>query len=196
MAQVPANIHIGAAKIFLNVTAPASGTPPTLLAHTSGTPNAGSPVEVGYTNDAATFTYKRVKTEVTAEQSLNPVDVFIDHEECQVEFTAMEHVYTTLQAAFDLATGSGGVTDGSKDLFYAGDGASTTVNTQCVALTSVRRDASTKYIVACLYKVYNVEGIIMPYARTTPATYRIILKALTDTTRNAGDRLFQFYREK
>ena len=192
MAQNPANIHIGAARIFLGVTAPTTGTPPTLLGHTDGVPASGT--EVGYTQDAATFTYKQNKQEVEAEQSLNPVDVFVVNEECMIEFNAMEHVYNTLKTAFDNV---GTVDDGSKSLFYGGDGSGlVSVTTQCVALTSRIRTAPTKFEVIVLYRVYNMEGIVMPYARTTPAVYKISLKGLTDTTRDAGDRLFQWFKEK
>jgi hypothetical protein len=192
MSQNPQNIHIGAARIFLNVTAPATGTPPTLLSHTDGVPATGT--EVGYTQDAASFTYKQNKQEVEAEQSLNPVDVFVLNEEISIEFNAMEHVYNTLKTAFDNV---GTVDDGSKSLFYGGDGAGlVSVTTQCVALTSRIRTAPTKFEVLVLYRVYNMEGITMPYARTTPAVYKITLKGLTDTTRNAGDRSFQWFKEK
>lgn len=192
MAQNPQNIHIGAARIFLGVTAPATGTPPTLLPHVDGVPTTGT--EVGYTQEAATFTYKQNKQEVEAEQSLNPVDVFVVNEECMIEFNAMEHVYNTLKTAFDNV---GTVDDASKSLFYGGDGAGlVSVTTQCVALTSRIRTAPTKFEVLVIYRVYNVEGIVMPYARTTPAVYKITLKGLTDTTRNAGDRLFQWFKEK
>jgi len=192
MAQNADNIHIGAARIFLGVTAPASGTPPTLLTHTDGVPASGT--EVGYTQDAASFTYRQLKEEVTAEQSLNPVSVFVSGEECQIEFQAMEHVYNTLRTAFDNV---GTVTDASKDLFYGGDGAGLVdVTTQCVVLTSRIRTATTKFEVLVLYSVYNVDGVVISYGRTTPAIYKVTLKALTDTTRNAGDRLFQWFREK
>src|SRR5262245_2295281 len=117
MAQNPVNIHIGAARIFLGVTAPATGTPPTKLTHVDGVPATGT--EVGYTRDASTFTYKQNKQEVVAEQSLNPVDVFVTTEEAQIEFTAMEHVYVTLKTAFDNI---GAQQDVSGILFYAGDG--------------------------------------------------------------------------
>ncbi len=192
MAQDPNNIHIGAARLWLNVTAPATGTPPTLLTHTDGVPATGT--EVGYTQDAATFTYKQNKQEVEAEQSLNPVDVFIVNEEIMIEFNAMEHVYNTLKTAFDNV---GTVDDATKSLFYGGDGSGlVSVTTQCVALTSRIRTAPTKFEVLVLYRVYNVEGIVVPYNRTGVAVYKITLKGLVDTTRNAGDRLFQWYREK
>lgn len=192
MSQSPSNIHIGAARIFLGVTAPATGTPPTLMTHTDGVPASGT--EVGYTQDAATFTYKQNKQEVTAEQSLNPVDVFVLSEECMITFQAMEHVYNTLKTAFDNV---GTVDDANKSLFYGGDGSGlVSVTTQAVMLTSRIRTAPTKFECIVLYRVYNVEGIVMPYARTTPAVYTITMKGLTDTTRNAGDRLFQWFKEK
>lgn len=192
MAQSPSNIHIGAARLFLGVTAPATGTPPTLMTHTDGVPATGT--EAGYTQDAATFTYKQNKQEVTAEQSLNPVDVFVLNEEISIEFTAMEHVYNTLKTAFDNV---GTVDDVNKSLFYGGDGAGlVSVTTQSVMLSSRIRTAPTKFEILVLYRVYNMEGIIMPYARTTPAVYKIMLKGLVDTTRNAGDRSFQWFKEK
>src|SRR6185295_3992077 len=118
MAQDPANIHIGAARIFLGVTPTVTGNPPEMLEHDDGVPTTG--IEVGYTQDAATFTYKQNKEEVEAEQSLNPVDVFIVNEEIQIEFNAMEHVYNSLKTAFDNV---GSVDDDEKMLFYGGDGA-------------------------------------------------------------------------
>jgi hypothetical protein len=192
MAQNPQNIHIGAARIFLGVTAPATGTPPTMLSHVDGVPSTGT--EVGYTQDAATFTYKQNKQEVEAEQSLNPVDVFIVNEEITIEFNAMEHVYNTLKTAFDNV---GSVDDVNKTLFYGGDGSGlVSVTTQCVALTSRIRTNPTKHEVLVLYRVYNVEGVTVPYNRTGVALYKVMLKGLVDTTRNAGDRLFQWFREK
>lgn len=192
MAQNPANIHIGAARIFLGVTPPVTGNPPELLEHADGVPTTG--FEVGYTQDAATFTYKQNKEEVEAEQSLNPVDVFLVNEEIQIEFNAMEHVYASLKTAFDNV---GSLDDDEKMLFYGGDGAGlVSVQTQCVALTSRIRTAPTKHEVLVLYRVYNMEGVSIPYNRTGVALYKITLKGLVDTSRQAGDRLFQWFREK
>jgi hypothetical protein len=186
------NIHIGAGRIFLNVTAPTTGDPPTLTAHADGQPTTGT--EVGYTEGASTFTYKATKQEVNAEQSLNPVDVFITTEMCQLEFTAMEHVYNTLKTAFDSV---GSVSDSAKDLFYGGDSSGlVSVTTQCVVLTSRIRTSPTKFEVLTLYRVYNVEGIVVAYNRVGVATYKVTLKGLVDNNRVAGDRLFQWFRER
>jgi hypothetical protein len=192
MAQNPNAIHIGAARVWLNVTAPATGTPPTLLAHTDGVPGTGT--EAGYTQGPSTWTYRQNKKEIQAEQSLNPVDVFIESEESMIEFTAMEHTYNTLKTAFDAVAN---VDDGSKTLFYGGDQSGlSSVTTQCVALTSRIRTAPTKFEVLVLYRVYNVEGIVIGYNRTGEAVYKVTLKALVDTSRSVGDRIFQWYREK
>ncbi len=192
MAQDPNKIHIGMARIWLNATAPATGTPPTLMSHTNGVPASGT--EVGYTNGPSTFTYKTTKQEVEAEQSLNPVDVFITREECMLEFTAMEHVYNTMKTAFDVATS---VNDSTKILFYGGDAVGlASVTTQCVVLTSRIRTAPTKYEVLSIYRAYNLEGFVVAYNRTGVATYKVTLKALVDPERTEGDRLFQWYREK
>lgn len=174
------------------MTAPATGTPPTLLTHTDGVPATGT--EAGYTEGPATFTYKQNKQNIEAEQSLNPVDVFITTEEAMLEFTAMEHVYNTLKTAFDNV---GNVDDASKTLFYAGDGtALLSVTTQAVALTSRIRTATTKFEILVLYKVYNAEGITVGYTRAGVATYKVTLRAMIDGARNAGDRLFAWHREK
>ena len=157
-----------------------------MLEHTDGVPTTG--IEVGYTQDAATFTYKQNKQEVEAEQSLNPVDVFIVNEEIQIEFNAMEHVYSSLQDGVRQRRVS--VDDDEKMMFYGGDGAGlVSVDTQCVALTSRIRTAPTKHEVLVLYRVYNMEGVSIPYNRTGVALYKITLKGLVDTTRDGGGSL-------
>lgn len=187
------NIHIGAGRIWLNVTAPATGTPPTALAHIGGVPTIGSPVEVGYTTGPATFMYHATKTEIEAEQSLNIVDIFVSKEECSLSFTALERHYWTLKTSLDNV---GAVNNSEHLMFYGGDGTTiVNVETQCIALTSQRRDSLTKYETIVLYKVYNVDATEIPYARTTPSQVKITLKAIVDTCRVPGDRLFQLVRE-
>ena len=107
-------------------------------------------------------------------------------------FTAQEQVYVGLQAAFD---GIGTVTDGSKNLFYGGNGDLSAPSTWAVWLSSRRRDSSAKYEGLCIYKAYSVDGIQLKYSRVNKTTYQITLKGLAVETRNAGDQLFQFYRE-
>lgn len=189
---LPNRIHIGAAHIFIDVTAPATGDPPNKTPHVSGVPTSGT--EVGYTQGTSTFTYKQTKQEIDAEQSLNPVGVFTTTEECMLEFTAMEHTYETLKAAFDNVGTSQTATE---DLFYGGDSIGLAdVLTRTVVLTSRRRNASGKYVVLTVYNAYNPEGFVVGYGKTSVATYKMTMKGLVDGNRVEGDRLFQFYVER
>lgn len=190
MAQSESNIHIGAGRIWLGVTAPASGAPPTLMGHTNGVPATGT--EVGHTEGNAVFTYKPTKDTIPSEQALSVVGVFTTDEMCQLTFKAQERVYQVLRAAFDSI---GTVSDGSKDLFYGG-GLTITPLTQAIMLSSARRDIAAKYEVLVIYKAVNMEGVEISYGKATRSTYQITLRGLADTTRTIGDQLFQWYREK
>jgi len=191
MPQTPSQIQIGAARIWTGVNTPTTGTPPFLLTHTDGVPSSGT--EVGYTTGPAVFTYKQTKVPILAEQSLNPVDVYVTTEEGSLVFEAMERTYTTLKLAFDNVNTA---TDAGKDLFYGGDAtAMSSVYTTCVALTSRRRLSPSKFEVVVLYRAYSVDGIQLAYTRTKESTYKVTMSALIDTNRVVGDRLFQFYRE-
>jgi hypothetical protein len=193
LAQDPTQIQLGAARIWTGCTAPTTGTPPTMMSiDANGVPLTGT--EVGYTTGPATFSYKQAKNDISAEQSLNPVDVYVSTEECSLQFEAMERTYKTLQLAFDNV---GTVSDSAKDLFYGGDGTGLgSVTTSCVVLTS-RQRLSTKYFeVLVLYKAYSVEGIQLSYTRTKESTYKVTMKSLVDVNRLVGDRLFQWYRQK
>jgi hypothetical protein len=187
---LPNRIHIGAAHIYLGVPAPATGTPPTRTPiDADGVPTAGGQ-EIGYTEGTATFTYRQLKQEINAEQSLNPVGVFVSGEECMIEFTAMEQTYETLLAAFDNVGNEQTVDD---DLFYGGDGVGLSdVLTRTVVLVSKRRNAAGKYIVLTLYNAYNPEGFVIGFGKTSVATYKMTMKGLVDASRVSGDRLFQY----
>ena len=190
MAQNEANIHIGAARIFLGVTAPASGTPPTLMGHTNGVPATGT--EVGFTEGNATFSYRPTKELIPVEQALSAAGMFVSDEVAQLVFRAQERVYVALRAAFDNI---GTVSDGSKDMFYAG-GQSIIPLYQSVMLTSPRRDVAAKWEVLVIYKATSMEGIELPYGKATRSTYQITLRGLADSSRSISDQLFQWYREK
>ncbi len=192
MAQDNTKIHWGPARIFLGVTAPATGTPPTLLTHTSGVPGTGT--EVGHTEGDATYKYKATKSEINSEQVLAPVDVMTTDEMASIEFVCQEQTYNTLVTAFDNV---GTVSDGAKDLFYFGGGtAILSPKTQCVVLTSIQRNAPTKFIVTVLYKVYSANGIEWNISKTKKTLYKMVLVGLADTSRNDGDRLGQHFKEK
>lgn len=197
---VPANILAGPARIFIGAygtaVAPVSGTPPTLFQHTSGVPSGlqTSYTEIGFSTGAATFTYKATKEEIVPEQSLIAVDVFTKQEDGSLVFTAYERVFATLKAAFDNV---GSVSDGSKDLYYGGNG--TTIiqpSTFTVFMSTIHRDNTAKFTYLCLYKAYSMDGVKMPFEKGKPSTYQVSFKALADITRTAGDQVYQFVNEK
>lgn len=200
MAQVPSNILAGPARIFIgaynSAVAPVSGTPPTLFQHTSGVPSGLQTgfTEIGYTTGPATFVYKATKEEIVPEQSLIAVDVFTKQEEASLVFTAYERQFTILKAAFDNV---GSVSDGSKDLYYGGNG--TTIiqpSTFTVFMSTIHRDNIAKFTYLCLYKAYSLDGVKMPFEKGKATTYQVSMKALADTTRTAGDQVYQFVNEK
>ena len=192
MAQDHTKIHVGPGRIFLGVTPPATGTPPTLLAHVDGVPTTGT--EVGHTDGDSTFTYQAVKNEITSEQVLSGVDLWVPEEMGSLVCIAQEHNFLALRTAFDAV---GSVDDVSKTLFYGGAGTQV-VNalTQCIVLTSRQRNAPTKFHILVFYKAYSSPGFKIPFGRRNRSIYSMEFKALSDTSRNSGDQMFQYYREK
>jgi hypothetical protein len=200
MAQVASNILAGPARIFLGAfgtaVAPVTGAPPTLFAHTAGVPSGLQTgfTEVGYTTGPATFDYKATKEEIVPEQSLIAVDVFTKEEMAQLSFTAYERVFVTLKAAFDNI---GSQSDATGELYYAGNGTNIIApSTFLVFMSAIHRDNTAKFSWVCLYKAYSVEGAKLPFEKSKPTTYQVTLKALADTTRTAGDQVFQMKNER
>lgn len=192
MAFQPDKIHVGPARIFVGVTNPASGTPPTFVAHTAGVPATGT--EIGLTNADTVFEYKADKGEISGDQFYAPVDVFLKQESGKITFTAQESIVKALQAAFDNI---GQFTDGTKDAFYGGSGSGAfTCLKQSVMLTARQRVAPTKYIIVLMYVAYPSKPLNYPFSRTKVAAWPVEFTALADTTRTAGDCMFQFYIEK
>lgn len=192
MAFTPNRIHVGPARIFVGVTNPASGGPPTFVAHTAGVPATGT--EIGLTNADTVFTYEAKKSEIQAEQYYAGVDVFLTQESAKITFTAQESTVIALQTAFDNI---GQFSDGTKDAFYAGSGSGAfAALKQSVMITARQRVNTSKYIVILMYVSYPSKGLNYPFSRTKAAMWPVEFTALADTTRTAGDAMFQYYFEK
>ena len=191
MAFTPNRIHVGPARIFVGVTNPTTGTPPTFVAHTAGVPATGT--EIGLTNGDTVFEYTADKDEIQAEQYYAGVDVFLKQESAKVSFTAQEMTVVALKAAFDNI---GQFTDGTKEAFYAGSssGAFAALK-QSVMITARQRVNPAKYLVILMYLAYPSKGLNIPFGRTKPAMSPVEFTALADTSRNAGDAMFQWYYE-
>jgi hypothetical protein len=192
MAQDAGKIHVGPARIFVGVTAPATGTPPTWLTHVNGVPADGE--EVGYTLGDAVFTWRSDKVDIEAEQALGVVDQFISKENAQLEFEAQERTFSLLQTLFDNI---GSVDDVTRIGFHGGGGGTILeIQYATVVLTSQIRNLTNKFEVLALYKCVSMEGIQLTFSRTKPSTYKVTMRCLPDSTRNQGDQIFQFSREK
>jgi len=191
MAFTPNRIHVGPARLFVGVTAPASGAPPTFVAHTAGVPATGT--EIGLTNGDTVFTYEATKSEIQAEQYYAGVDVFLTQEKAKITFTAQEATVVALRAAFDNI---GQFTDGTKEAFYAGSGSGAfACLKQTVMLTARQRVNPAKYIVIMMYLAYPSKGMNFPFSRTKPGMSPVEFSGLADVTRTAGDAIFQWYWE-
>jgi hypothetical protein len=148
-------------------------------------PATGS--DIGATQGDTIFSYQNTKKEIEIEQSLAPVKVLTITEITSIEFTALEHTYTTLQWAIDNV-GKEDVAGGRA--FYFGNGSSILIpTTGCVMVTSMQPDAPTKFIIGVLYKCYIGDAWKMPFRRAGESTFKVTLKGLADLTRNLGDQV-------
>lgn len=190
MALTATNVHVGPARIFLNVTNPASGDPPTPMPHTAGVPTPGT--EVGYTDGDAIFRKTKETAFIGAEQAMGPIASVMTAEGAEVEFVAMERVYETLKAAFD---NTGTLHSGGRMMFYGG-GLQKPLQTQSVFLSSLRPNQVGKYEISVVYRAYSVQGVETAYRKAGASMIRMILRGLFDTTRTLGDQLYQYYIEE
>ncbi len=191
MAFSPNRIHVGPCRLFVGVTAPASGAPPTFLTHTAGVPATGT--EIGLTNGDTVFSYEATKSEIQAEQFYAGVDVFLTQEKCKLTFTAQEATVIALKTAFDNI---GQFTDGTKEAFYAGSGSGAfACLKQTVVVTARQRVNPAKYLLIMMYLAYPSKGMNFPFSRTKPGMSQVEFTALADTSRTAGDCMFQWIYE-
>lgn len=192
MPQDAAKIHVGPARIWIGTTAPVTGLPPTWVTHTNGVPATG--VEVGYTLGDAMFTWKSDKVDIEAEQALGVIDQFISKENAQLEFEAQERTYDLLKVLLDNI---GSVDDATRMGFHGGGGGTIlNISYNTVFLSSQIRNLTNKYEVLFMYRTVSMEGVQLIWSRTKPSTYKVILRGLPDSSRTAGDQIFQFSREK
>lgn len=189
MAQNANNIHVGPGRIFMGVTAPTTGTPPTLMAHTAGVPASGT--EVGHTSGNTVITFENTKSDINSEQSFGIVDTYATGQTLQVTFTLQERVYSILQKLFE---GIGSDTQAGYDLFYGGGPIA--VPSFAVMVSSPLRTDTTKFEVFVGYRMQMNAAFPITYSRTDVSMVAVTLRGTHDSSRNVGDQLFQWYREK
>lgn len=192
MAVQPQEIHVGPANIYMGTEAPASGSPFTWAPHTAGVPATGD--HVGATLGEAIFTWTAEKTEILAEQVMGVLDMFISNQGAELTFEAEERNFLLMQKTFDNI---GSVDDTQRIGFYGGGGGTIIgINYTTIFLSSGRRDIPGAYEILFIYKAVSTAPMPLKYSRTGPSTYEVTFRCLPDTTRAAGDQIFQFSREK
>jgi hypothetical protein len=189
MAQEAKNIHIGPARIWLGVTVPAGSPPAEWMGHTNGVPATG--VEVGHTEGNATFMYRSNKTDIESEQAFGVVDQFVASESSELRFTAQERTADAIKFAFD----SYGSSSDASHIGAWGGGAPVNPLTRAIFMSSPRRDNPAKFEFILVYKGISGNGLTLTYSRANKSTYEIVVRPIVDTTRPAGDQLFQWKRE-
>jgi hypothetical protein len=96
MAFDVTRIEVGPARIFLGVTLPASGAPPTLMGHTAGVPSTGT--EAGLTEGDTILEVNSTLVPIEAEQFYAPVEAYLQMQTAKVTFTAKESTVIALPA--------------------------------------------------------------------------------------------------
>lgn len=190
MAQNATNIHVGPGRIWFGITAPTTGTPPTLMSHTAGVPASGT--EVGHTSGDTVITFQNVKSDIDSEQSFGIVDTYATGQTLEITMTLQERVYNIMQTLFE---GLGSVNDAAYDLFYGG-GPLSSVPSIAVMISSPRRDNNAKFEVFVGYRMQMVSPVPITYSRVNRSMIAATLRGTHDSSRSVGDQLFQFYREK
>lgn len=189
MAQDATKIHVGPGRVWFGVTAPTTGTPPTLMTHTAGVPASGT--EVGHTSGNTVVTFQNTKSDINSEQTFGIVGTYNTAQTVEVTLTLQERVYAILQKLFE---GAGTATAGGYDLFYVGGPIS--VPSFAMMISSPLRTDNTKFEIVVLYKVELVSPITLTYSRTDVSMIPVTCRGVHDTTRNVGDQLMQWIREK
>lgn len=192
MATDVSKIHIGQGDIWLGGTAPTAGVDlndPTSSAVNSMTTNYAAPTSggtyVGFTNGAATLTYKPTYYMVEVEQAFSEVVVTPTSEECTFDFVMQEASYTNLAKTMGQATTA---TGGGANKIYVGSKA---VVTQQLLVMNSRKRSGTGYYIMTMYQSYSNDGIALNFERRKETQNKTTMRALADTTRPVGDQLFQ-----
>jgi hypothetical protein len=193
------NIHIGQGEIWVGGTAPTAGTD--LTDPTAGTPSALNAMAsgftaptsggtyVGFTNGAATLTYKPTFYMVETEQAFAEVAIVPTGEEASLAFTVLELTYQNLKTAWGQVTSRVVTGPPVQNALYVGSKATVPVNV--VAMMS-RKRSGVGYYILTVYQGYSFEGSALPFVRREDTKVATTVRCLADLTRPLSDQLFQF----
>jgi hypothetical protein len=192
MALNPLAIRVGPGRIYVGVTAPATGSP---IALTSGVPATGT--EAGLTEGEAIFTYTVSYLEEVADQLLPAVAVFAKGEKAELDFTMKEYGAANLVTAMqqvNLATNNGTTPKTDTLSFGGSDYAVTTI---CVVLASpIPNTSPQRYTAVVLYKAYQSTALQVGFTKDKSTVMKVKLTGIADASRNDPDMLGQLLIER
>lgn len=195
MATDVQKIHIGAGDIWVGGTPPAAGGDP--LDPTTSTVNSmttgfvaptSAGTAVGFTNGAATLTYKPTYYMVETEQSFAEVITVPTAEEATLGFGMQEASYQNIGIALGQGTSKVTVGPPANNAIFVGG--KRTISTNVVVLSS-RHKSGVGYYVLTLYSGYSVDGITMPFELRAESRMPVMMRCLSAPSRPQGDQLFQ-----
>lgn len=202
MAADPNKIQMGPGDLWVTsdlTAAPAKGsdlTDPTTSSIMTMTTGFGAPSTtaspawryVGFTNGAATLTFRPTYYMVETEQTSAPVLTIPTAEEATIAFTLLEADYRNL--SLGMATATTEVNAGvpiNNTIFVGGK---QSLNTAVLVLCS-RKRIGVGYFLLTMYQVYSDAGVALPFDRRAEMRIGVTMRGLADATRPVGDQLFQ-----
>lgn len=195
MATDVNKVHIGQGDIWVGGTPPAAGgnplDPTTSTINTATTAFAGitsGGVQVGFTNGAATLTYRPTYYMVETEQAFAEVITVPTAEEATIGFTMQEITYVNLATAIQQGTTMVNAGIPVNNTVFVGG--RPTVTPQLVVLLSKKR-SGVGYFLTSIYTAYSTDGITMNWERRAESRIPVVMRALSATNRPQGDQLFQ-----
>lgn len=192
MALNPAKIRLAPGRIYVGVTAPATGS---RLLLTAGAPTTG--VEVGLTEGEALYTFEVDYIEEMADQVLPAVAVFARGQSATLEFTMKEYVAANLMDAIqqgNLISNEGA--SPKYDLIQMG-GQDYQVSLQSVVVVSeIPNTSPQRYTLVMLYTAYQSEAFKARYTKDGSTVLKTTFKGIADTARNSPDMLAQLVVER
>jgi hypothetical protein len=184
-ANDPTQIFEGPVDLWLVSPAPTDATMQVTLDATTLTPSTlvhASSAHLGLTEGAVTFSVVPKIELVRADQFDGAVDAYVNSLECKIEATCLSSTMANLAQAL----GVGNYTLSAGAYAQCTFGGTNQPPAICIAAIGRKRTATTKAVVACLYRVNAASGVTWTAQRAKTSTFKVEFTGQSDTTRTSG----------
>lgn len=156
-----------------------------------------TPILFDSTSDGVTVNYSGELEPINVDQVLAPVGHYVPGEECTIETLVTEGTATFLK--YSLGSGET-VSTQSADASNKGYnqinfGGTYIVTDYALKIQSKRRNAANLYVVWYFYKVNISPNLEAAYTKDGVTYYKLTMKAIADTSKDAGQQL-GYYRQE